>query len=483
MNYKMIFRTVGQVLLLEAALLLAPVTVSLIYSEWMGALSLVISAVISAVIGFALWKVFGKCDPAIYARDGLVIVSFAWIAVSLIGALPFVMSGAIPSYIDAFFETVSGFTTTGATILTGEGIEGMAKGLLFWRSFTHWIGGMGVLVFVMALVSRAPDRSMNILRAEMPGPIVDKLVPRARDTAKLLYIMYIGLTVLLVVLLCLGGMPLYEALVHAFGTAGTGGFSVNADSIGVYNHYIQWVIAIFMLIFGVNFNLYYLLILRRVKDFFKSRELWAYLGIFIACVAIVSYSIFPLCENFSEVFRQAFFHVSSVMTTTGYTASDFTSWSAPLAKTVFILLMFIGSCAGSTAGGFKVTRIVILFKKIGNELKRTLHPHTANVVKFEGKRVDDATIEGVGNYLAVYIVSFIVIVLLLSFEKGFSFEANFTAAASCFNNIGPVYGVAGGCFKDHSVFSKIVLSLAMLFGRLEIYPLLLTLNPFTWIKK
>ena len=483
MNYKMIFYTVGQVLLLTTAFLVLPMLVAVIYGEWFSLSSFAITAGISLAIGALFTTLFKNRDKNIYAKEGLVIVSLAWISVSLVGALPFVLSGSIPSYIDAWFETVSGFTTTGATIL--KDIEALGRGILFWRSFTHWIGGMGVLVFVMAIVSRAPDRSMNILRAEMPGPIVDKLVPRAKDTAKILYIIYIGLTVLLIIMLLIGGMPFYDSVIHAMGTAGTGGFSIKNDSIGGYNNYLQWVIAVFMLLFGINFNLYYLLLLKKFKAFFKSGELRVYLGIFLISVCLVTFSIYPLYENFSEVLRLAVFQTSSVMTTTGYATANFTEWNAPLAKAVLVCLMFIGSCAGSTAGGFKVSRVVILIKKLGNEFKRLVHPRTASIVKFEGKKVDEATLSGVENYLAVYVVSFIVIVLLLSFEKSFSFEANFTAAASCFNNIGPMYGnvVAGGAFYNYSWFSKIVLSLAMLLGRLEIYPLLLTLAPTTWIKK
>ncbi|MBP5308460.1 MAG: TrkH family potassium uptake protein [Clostridia bacterium] len=479
----MIFYTVGQVLLLEGAMLALPVIVALIYAEWSVALSLSETAAVALGTGLLLILCLKRRNPAIYAKEGLIIVSFAWIAVSLVGALPFVISGEIPSYVDALFETVSGFTTTGASIVTA--VESMSRGLLFWRSFTHWIGGMGVLVFVMAIASRTPDRSINILRAEMPGPIVDKLVPRSKDTAKILYIIYVSLTGLLIILLLCGGMPLFDSVIHAMGTAGTGGFGVKADSITGYNSYLQWVIAVFMLLFGVNFNLYYLLLIRKFRAVLRSRELWSYLSTFAASVILVSYSVYPLYENFSDVARVSFFNVSSVMTTTGYVVENFTAWNAPLAKAVFVALMFIGSCAGSTAGGFKVTRLVILFKKAGNELRRVLHPRTATIVKFEGKKVGEETLGSVSVYLALYVISFTVIVLLLSFERSFSFEANFTAAASCFNNIGPMFDnvAGGGTFANYSVFSKLVLAFAMLLGRLELYPLLLTVNPYTWLKK
>ena len=483
MNHKMIIHTIGQVLLVEAALLLLPVFVSLLYAEWWGAGSLLISAAISLVCGAVLTLLTKKRKHSIYAKEGLIIVSLAWIAVSLVGALPFVISGAIPSYINALFETVSGFTTTGATILLGNQIESMGHGLLFWRSFTHWIGGMGVLVFVMAIISRTPDRTMNILRAEMPGPIVDKLVPRAKDTAKILYFIYIGLTLLLIILLLAGGMPLFDSVVYAMGTAGTGGFGIKADSLASYNHYLQWVITMFMLLFGVNFNIYYLILIRKFNQAFKSHEFWTYVCIFLVAATLVTVSIYPIYKNVGEAIRLSCFQVSSLLTTTGYSVADFTAWDAQLAKTLLIICMFIGGCAGSTAGGFKVSRLVILFKKVCNDLKKVLHPRATSVVKFEGKVVDDTVLSSLATYAAVYIMSFITILILLSLEANFSFEANFTAAASCFNNIGPIYDVASGTFTDYSALSKIVLIFAMLLGRLEIYPLLLTANPYTWIKK
>ena len=482
MNYKMIFYTVGQVLIVEAALLILPMAVSVVYLEWKSLYSLALTAFICVAAGGTLTLALKKKKPEIYAKEGLIIVSLAWIAVSLAGALPFVFGGAIPNYIDALFETVSGFTTTGASII--EDVEVMEHGLLFWRSFTHWIGGMGVLVFVMAIFSRTPDRSMNILRAEMPGPIVDKLVPRAKDTAKILYIMYVGLTVLLIVMLLCGGMPFYDSVIHAMGTAGTGGFSIKNASIGAYSKYCQWVIAVFMLLFGINFNWYYLLIIRKFRSAFSSGEFWSYIITVLLATAAVCYSVYPHYESFAEVVRDSFFQVSSFMTTTGYGTASFTEWPI-LAKTVLITLMFIGGCAGSTAGGFKISRVIILFKKIGNDLRKVLHPRTAAVVKFEGKRVSDTVLDGLGTYLAVYVASFFAIFLLLSIEKNFSIEANFTAAASCFNNIGPIFGnfANGETFANYSIFSKLLLTFAMLLGRLEIYPMLLTVNPYTWIKK
>ena len=481
MNFKMIFHTIGQVLIVLSAMLLFPLIVSLIYVEWMSVIAFSVTAVSSFAVGMLLSARSATKRSAIYAREGLIIVSLAWIVVSLVGSVPFVISGDIPSFTDAFFETVSGFTTTGATILTD--VEHLTHGMLFWRSFTHWIGGMGVLVFAVAIVSRTPDRSMHILKAEMPGPIVDKLVPRAKDTAKILYIIYIGLTVLLMILLLCGGMPFFDSVVHAFGTAGTGGFGIKNNSIAGYNHYLQWVIAIFMMLFGVNFNVYYLILIKKFKTAFGSRELWIYIATILACTALICVNMYSSFSNIADLIRASFFSVSSVMTTTGFTIADFTQWGH-LSKTILIILMFVGGCAGSTAGGLKLTRVIILIKKMGNELKRIIHPRAATIVKFEGKRVDDDTLHGVSTYLAIYIVSFAIILFIISFEQSFSFEANFTAVASCFNNIGPIFDNAagGGTFVNYSVFSKLLLSFSMLLGRLEIYPLLLTIVPYTWMK-
>ena len=482
MNYRLIFNTTGKVLVINSILLIIPLIVSAIYLEIASAWAFLITAFISLALGglFVL-----TCRPktnVMYAKEGLIIVAFAWIAVSLIGALPFTLCGEIPSYVDSVFETVSGFTTTGASILTD--VESMSYGLLFWRSFTHWIGGMGVLVFVMAITPKATDRSIHIMRAEMPGHSVDKLVPKANETAKILYIIYIVMTAIMVILLLCGGMSVFESFVHAFGAAGTGGFGIKADSIGGYSPYLQWVIAIGMLMFGVNFNMYYLLLLRKFKSILKSTELKTYLLIFAVAVAIVCFNIYPMYSNFEEVLRTSVFQIASVMTTTGYSTADFNLWNSA-AKAVLIILMFMGACAGSTAGGLKLSRVIILIKKVGNEIKRVLHPRSANIVKFEGKKLDETTISGVQSYFTIYVVIFVAVFLLVSMDTTYGFETDFTAAVSCFNNIGPGLGAVGpmGSFAGYSVFGKIILTLAMLLGRLEIYPLLLALSPNTWIKK
>ncbi len=480
MNRRMVLYMVGTVIKIEAALMVLPLIVSFIYKESCSA-DFLISIAVALVTGFALTLIFKPGSKVIYAKEGFVIVSLAWLALSAIGALPFYISREIPSYIDAFFETVSGFTTTGASILAD--VEAMSKGLLFWRSFTHWVGGMGVLVFVMAVVPKVSDRSIHILRAEAPGPIVGKLVPKMAQTARILYIIYVVLTVVEIVFLLCGGMHFFDSIVHAFGTAGTGGFGVKADSIASYSPFLQWVITIFMLMFGINFNLYYLLLIKKFKAVLKSEELWAYLIIFFVSTILITINIMPVYDSLLESVRLAAFQVSSIVTTTGYATADFNQWPT-LSKTTILVLMFIGSCAGSTAGGFKVSRVVLLVKKIKRELQKLLHPRSVSVIRFEGKRVDEATMSSLGSYLAIYVLFFCVFVFILGFES-FDLETNISAVAACYNNIGPALGVAGPAsnYAMFSPVSKIVLSLAMLLGRLEIFPLILTLSPSTWAKK
>lgn len=481
MNKKMVISTLGQLTLSEAALMLLPLITSLIYGEMRAALAFLVAIVVAALLGGSMFLLFRTENKLIYAKEGFVIVAFGWLIMSAIGALPFVISGDIPSYVDAFFETVSGFTTTGASILGN--VELLSHGALFWRSFTHWVGGMGVLVFVMAVLPSISDRSIHIMRAEMPGPIVGKIVPRARQTARILYVIYFVMTVAQIVLMLLGGMPLFDSVLHAFGTAGTGGFGIKADSIASYSPYLQWVIAIFMFLFGVNFNLYYLFIMKKFRSAIKSGEFWAYVGITVGAITLICINIYPSFGSFGEALRASAFQVSSIITTTGFSTVDFNLWPT-MSKTVILVLMFVGACAGSTGGGFKVTRVVMLVKTIKQELKRMLHPRSVSTVKFEGKALDRTTTASVGTYLALYLVCFVVIVLVISFEP-FDFETTFSAALSCFNNIGPGFSSVGpmASYAEYSAFSKIVLSLAMLLGRLEIYPLLIALSPSTWTKK
>ncbi len=480
MNYKMILNTIGKVALIESGLLILPLVTSLIYQE-SAYLSILLTMGISLSVGLVLNYAFKPKDKVIYSREGFIIVSIAWIVLSLIGAIPFTVSGEIPSYIDALFETISGFTTTGASILND--VENMSKGLLMWRSFTHWIGGMGILVFVIALMPKNTDRNIHILRAEMPGPTVDKIVPKSKDTAKILYLMYIGLTTLLIVLLAFGDMNLYESIVHAFGTAGTGGFAIKNAGIGAYSAYSQWVIAIFMLLFGINFNLYFLLLLGKLKAFFKNTELLTYLGIVILSTVIIGFNIYPLYNNLSETIRTSFFQVSSLLTTTGYSTADFTYWNST-SQILLLFLMFVGGSAGSTAGGFKVSRIVLIFKRIRYELKKLIKPHSVDVMNMDGKKIEETTANSVMTYFGIYAVIFAIVLFIISFD-GLDFTTNFSATLACINNIGPGLSMVGPMsnFSCYSPVSKIVLSLAMLLGRLEIYPLLLAFTPTVWFKK
>ena len=481
MNYKMICRTIGTIVILEGALMVLPAVCSLCFAEWRCALIFLCSAAAAALAGLALSAPFRTCDRTIYAREGFVIVGLAWILMSAAGAVPLMLTGDIPSPVDAFFETVSGLTTTGASILTD--VTALSRGGAFWRSFTHWIGGMGVLVLMMAILSDSTGRSIHIMRAEMPGPVVDKIVPRVRDTAKILYLMYIGLTLTEVVFLLAGGMSLYEALIHSFGTAGTGGFGIRPDSIGSYSPYIQWVITVFMLLFGVNFNLYYLLLLKRFRRAFRSEELWIYLGIVAVSVTAVAINIAPVTDGVGKTIRDAAFQVASIVTTTGYSSVDFNLWPG-FSRTLIFLLLFVGGCAGSTAGGLKISRIAILFKCARREFRRLLHPRSVAAVRFEGKPLDEGTQTGVMRYFALYSLLLAAVILLIGNEP-FDLETNVTAAISCFNNVGPGLSAVGpmGGYAGYSVFAKLVLSAAMLLGRLEIYPLILTFSPLTWRKR
>ena len=480
MNIKMIIYMLGRISFLEAILLVLPLSCALIYKE-NTILAFLITIGIALGVGVVCSLAGRTKDKAIFAREGFVIVALAWILMSAIGALPFYISREIPHYYDAFFETVSGFTTTGASILTD--VEAMSNGLLFWRSFSHWIGGMGVLVLVMAIIPTETGRTIHIMRAEMPGPIVDKLVPKVKSTAKILYLIYIVLTAVQVILLVVGGMPFFESLIHTFGTAGTGGFGVKADSIGGYSPYLQWVIAIFMLIFGINFNLYYLVLIKKVNSALKSEELWWYISIVVVSAGIITANIYPIYKGFGESVRHAVFQVATIISTTGFATVDFNLWPT-LSKTILFVLMFIGACAGATAGGLKISRVVVLFKTIRANLRHMLHPRSVDSISFEGKRLDKETCNNVTSYFAIYFISFTIMFLLISFEK-FDLETNISAVAACFNNIGP--GLAGvgpaSNYSAYSPFSKMVLSYAMLLGRLEILPMILLFSPSVWLRR
>ena len=474
----MVYRTVGQMIELEAAMLLIPMLVALIYGEMNIVPSFLIPAVCAGVLGFIFAHTFPPRDRILYARDGFMIVALAWLVLSGIGALPFVISREIPSYIDAFFETASGFTTTGATII--RDVEALSHGTLFWRSFTHWVGGMGVIVLMMAIIPQESGTSMYIMKAEMPGPIVGKLVPRIRQTAKVLYLIYLGLTALQVFLLCAGGMPIFDSLVHTFGTAGTGGFGFRNDSFGSFSPYIQWVVTIFMILFGVNFNAYFLLLMRRFRRAAASEEVRAYFLIIAVAVGIITCNIYSMYNGLGEALRQAAFQVGSIITTTGFSSCDFDLWPT-LSKEILVMLMFVGACAGSTGGGMKVSRILILGKTLKKELKQALHPQVVAPVRMDGKLLNHETIRATNVYVAAYIFIFAASFLLISLD-GFDMVTNFTAIAATLNNIGPGLNQVGPMmnFGSYSNPAKLVMIFDMLAGRLEIFPMLVFFLPDTW---
>ena len=420
-------------------------------------------------------------SDVIYAKDGFVVVSLGWVLMSMIGALPFVLSGDIPHYIDALFETVSGFTTTGASIL--EDVEGLSRGCMFWRSFTHWIGGMGVLVFIMAVLPMSGEHSMHIMRAEVPGPTVGKLVPRVRQTAKILYLIYIAMTLLEMLLLLLGGMDFYDALLHAFATAGTGGFSTRAASIAAFDSlYLEMVIAVFMVLFGVNFNLYFLLLIGRWKDALKSEELHWYLGIIVASVMAIALGIGKMYGGLATGLRHAFFYVASITSSTGFGTVDFVTWPE-YCKWIIVMLMFCGACAGSTGGGIKTSRVIILFKNVACEIRQMIHPRTVTRVQLDGKRVDADGLKAVSTFFTSFMLLLITGSFLVSLD-GYDMATNFSAVLSSLSNIGPGMSLIGptGNYNIFSYGSKLVLTVMMLIGRLEIFPILILFSPSTWKK-
>lgn len=480
MNGKMTTYILGRMLGVEALVLLIPALVSVIYGEEGWKAFLLTSAIL--VFLFILLGRKKPKDSTIYGKDGFVIIASAWLLWSAFGALPFYISGEIPAYVDAFFETVSGFTTTGSTILTN--ISGLSYGMNFWRCLTHWIGGMGVLVFVMVIVSLEDKNSMHLMRAEVPGPETDKLVPKARDTAKILYSMYLVLTVAEMIFLLAGGMNLYDSIIHSFSTAGTGGFSNRNDSVAFYNSaYIDGVITAFMILFGINFNMYYLLLLRKVKDVFKNEEVRAYLGIILGSTLLITVNILSIYEKPLKAFRYAVFQVASVITTTGFATANFDVWPE-FSKCILLGIMIIGACAGSTGGGMKVSRILIGLKSVKLELKRLLHPKSVGIVKVNGKKVKEETLKGVYVYFIAYIAIFIVSVLLISLNN-FDFATTFSGVLTTMSNVGPGIAAVGPIenFSAFSDFSKIVFCLDMLIGRLEIFPFLMLFSPGLWRKK
>lgn len=479
MDFGVIINVLGHLLVVEAGLMIPSLLVALYYGsyDWK---ALLLSIIITAAVGFVMNRIF-KYKQDIQAKEGLAIVGFGWILVSIFGALPFIFSGTIPSWVDAFFETVSGFTTTGASIV--DNIESFPKGILFWRSFTHWIGGMGILVFTVALLPMFGIGGFQIYKTESPGPTPDRIVPRVRDTAKILYTIYTIITAIEIILLVLGGMSLYDSALHTFGTVGTGGFGIKANSVGYYQStYIHLVIAIFMTLCGANFSLYYLLIKGKWREVVRNAELRFYLGTILISVIMIALNIYgPMkYNNFGIALRDSFFQVSSIITTTGYSTVDFDKWPT-FSKVILFALMFIGGCAGSTAGGIKNIRIVVLLKAIKREFYRILHPRAVIPIKIDGKVISNNTIAGISSFFALFIFIFIISTMIVSLD-GVDFESAASAVAATLGNVGPAFGFAGPLrsYSGFSNLSKIVMSICMLLGRLEVFTLMILFNPEIW---
>lgn len=478
MNKRLTFHLIGNVLRMAGALMALPVIVSVIENSG-DTLPLLLSMLIAMAVGTALALIHPRRDT-LRAREGFAVVAFSWILVSFFGGLPFYFSGYIPSLVDCFFETVSGFTTTGATILTN--VEALPRGLLFWRSFTHWGGGMGVLVLSLALIPKMGARSIHLMRAESPGPSTDKLVPRVANNAKILYGIYVGLSVLMVAALLICGLDLYDSLVHMFGAAGTGGFGTYSDSIAHFNSAsVDIVVGVFMALFGVNFSLYYFMLRRNWRAALGNSELRLYLAILLGASVVIAINILPLYgQDFLTALRYSFFQCSSIMTTTGYATADFNLWPQ-LSRTLLVLLMFIGASAGSTGGGIKVIRLQLLMKGMVRDIRRTVHPKSVNTVKLDGHTVDEGILSGVQGFFFAYMLILLGATAIVSLD-GFSFETNFTAVVATLSNIGPGLGMVGptGNFAAFSDISKLVLSMCMLIGRLEIFPILMLFAPSAW---
>ncbi len=478
MNISMVIYILGWILNCQAGIMILPVVTGIIYGEsatW----SFVITMAICAILGILMVRTSPK-KRVFYIREGFASVALSWIVLSISGALPFIFSGSIPSFIDAVFETVSGFTTTGASILSE--VESLPKCILMWRSFTHWIGGMGVLVFILAILPMSGGYHLSLMKAESPGPDVSKLVPTVQSSAKILYGIYIIMTIIQLIILLISGMPVFDSITVTFGTAGTGGFGVRNSGQGVYTDFQQIVIAVFMILFGVNFNAYFLLLQRKFKDAFKMEEVRAYFAIILFSVAVITLKIWNIYGSFWQSAKHALFQVGSIITTTGYATTDFNLWDGT-SKTILVILMMIGACAGSTGGGIKVSRILITAKTIFMELVYYIHPKAVRKIKIDGKVVGNEVLRNINVFLIAYFIIFAVSVFLISFD-GFDLITNFTAVAATLNNIGPGLEVVGptGNFGSLSILSKIVLIFDMLLGRLEIFPMLLLFSRDTWKK-
>ena len=481
MNYRIMGKFLSRILLVEAVFMIPALLISMFYGEEDSMLGFGCSILLILLVAVVLGLFSKGSTRAFFAKEGLVCVGVSWIVMSLMGCLPFWISREIPSFIDALFETVSGFTTTGSSILSE--IESMSKGLLYWRSFTHWLGGMGVLVFVLALGMGSDGKSgftMHLLRAESPGPSVGKLVPKMRTTATILYAIYIALTALNIMFLLFGGIPIFDAVCTAFGTAGTGGFGIKNDSIAGYSPYIQNVCTVFMMLFGVNFSCYYMLLIRQVKNVIRDEELRFYLGTALVSTALIAWNVSGMYDSFSETLRHAAFQVASIMTTTGFATTDFDLWPS-FSKAILLVLMLIGASAGSTGGGMKCGRLLLIFKSIRRNIKKVMNPQKVQVVKVNGEMISEKVLDNIGGYLAAYVMITVVSFLLISLD-GFSITTNISAVVACFNNIGPGFEAVGPTanFGDFGCFSKLVLIVDMLAGRLEIFPILILFTGSAW---
>ena len=480
MNYKIIGRFLAQILTIEAVFMIPALGISLGYGEWEAVRAFLITIAAVAAVALLLFLLCKKAPNALNAREGMVCVGISWVVLSLFGCLPFVISGEIPRYIDAFFEIVSGFTTTGASILSD--VEALSPGILYWRSFSHWLGGMGVLVFLLAVFPGSKDTgfTMHLLRAESPGPDVGKLVPRMRKTATILYIIYIVMTIINYLFLLAGDMHWLEALCTAFGTAGTGGFGTKNDSMASYSPYIQNVTTVFMLLFGVNFSCYYLLLMKQFKSVFKDEELRLYCGIVITAIVLIVLNTYGLYDTLEETIRHAAFTVSTIITTTGYSTTDFDLWPA-FSKAIIMFLMMVGACAGSTGGGLKVSRLLYLLKSLGRNITQSMNPRRVKAIRYNGNAVSERILDNTNAYLAAYVSIIIFSFVVVSLDNN-TIGTNFTAVLSCFNNIGPgLEAVGPTCnFGHYSDLSKLVLSADMLAGRLEIFPILMLFSRSTW---
>ncbi|MEE1086429.1 MAG: TrkH family potassium uptake protein [Schaedlerella sp.] len=486
MNYKMMGRFIAQILAVEGAFMLPALFISLYDGDKEVVRAFIITIALIFAISGILFTFVKNCERRFYAREGLVCVALGWTIMSLLGCLPFYLSEEIPMYVDALFEIVSGFTTTGSSI--HPNIESMSRGNLYWRSFSHWLGGMGVLVFLLAIIPNAKKTAgdnntgftMHILRAESPGPSVGKLVPKMRKTATILYMMYIVLTIINILFLLAGGMPLFDSLCTAFGTAGTGGFGIKNDSMAGYSPYFQNVTTVFMLLFGVNFSCYYLLLLRQIKNVFRDEELRFYIGMVAASIALIIWNTRDYYDTLGETIRHAAFQVASIVTTTGYATTDFDLWPS-FSKAILLGLMLVGACAGSTGGGMKCSRVLLLLKSLRRNIRTTINPQKVQVVRNNGQVVNEKILNNINAYLSAYAAFIVASFILVSLDE-FSVETNISAVISCFNNIGPGFDAVGPVcnFSGYSAFSKIILTIDMLAGRLEIFPILILFSRSTW---